>query len=147
MLRLDVPARRAKSSTGFASNMAYRVELTDRAARDLELLYLEKNAAESQAAARWHNRLEEASSPLERYPYRLRGRGTPLIEPQIGEESRLTPDDGYLTIQVRITKGTLVINKKKPDANESFAEAWHTSQREHAIFFLLCPFNYAHLYI
>jgi len=48
--------------------MAYRVELTDRAARDLELLYLEKNAAESQAAARWYNRLEEAVSALGRYP-------------------------------------------------------------------------------
>jgi toxin ParE1/3/4 len=50
--------------------MAYRVELTDRAARDLELLYLEKNAVESQAAARWYNRLEEAVSALGRYPYR-----------------------------------------------------------------------------
>jgi toxin ParE1/3/4 len=50
--------------------MAYRVELTDRAARDLELLYLEKNAAESQAAARWYNRLEKAVSALGRYPYR-----------------------------------------------------------------------------
>ena len=50
--------------------MAYRVELTDRAARDLELLYLEKRAVESQAAARWYNRLEEAMSALGRYPYR-----------------------------------------------------------------------------
>jgi toxin ParE1/3/4 len=50
--------------------MPYRVELTDRAARDLELLYLEKNAAESHAAARWYNRLEEAVSALGRYPYR-----------------------------------------------------------------------------
>ena len=51
--------------------MAYRVELADRAARDLELLYLEKNAAESQAAARWYNRLEEAVSTLGRYPLSL----------------------------------------------------------------------------
>ena len=50
--------------------MTYRVELTDRAARDLELLYLEKNAVESQAAARWYNRLEEAVSALATYPYR-----------------------------------------------------------------------------
>ena len=50
--------------------MAYRVELTARAARDLELIYLEKDAAESQAAARWYNRLEEVVSALGRYPYR-----------------------------------------------------------------------------
>ena len=50
--------------------MTYRVELANRAVRDLEFLYLEKNAAESQAAARWYNRLEEAVSALETYPYR-----------------------------------------------------------------------------
>jgi len=33
--------------------MAYLVELTARAARDLEDLYMEKKAAESQAAANW----------------------------------------------------------------------------------------------
>jgi hypothetical protein len=31
--------------------MKYRVELADRAVRDLKILYLEKHAAESQAAA------------------------------------------------------------------------------------------------
>jgi mRNA-degrading endonuclease RelE of RelBE toxin-antitoxin system len=50
--------------------MKYHVELADRAIRDLELLYLEKNAAESQAAARWFNRLEQAVSELEEYPFR-----------------------------------------------------------------------------
>jgi gluconate kinase len=35
--------------------MAYRVELAARAARDLEILYLEKSVAESQAAVRWYN--------------------------------------------------------------------------------------------
>ena len=50
--------------------MKYHVELADRAVRDLELLYLEKNAAESQAAARWFNRLEKAVSALGRYPFR-----------------------------------------------------------------------------
>ena len=50
--------------------MTYRVELADRAARDLELLYLEKNAVESQAAARWYNRLDEAVSALGRFPNR-----------------------------------------------------------------------------
>jgi hypothetical protein len=40
--------------------MAYRVEFAARAARDLEILYVEKNVLESQAAARWYNGLEEA---------------------------------------------------------------------------------------
>lgn len=45
--------------------MTYRVELTDRAVRDLEMLYLTKNAVESQAAARWFNSLEKAVYGLE----------------------------------------------------------------------------------
>ena len=49
--------------------MTYRVELTERAIRDLELLYLEKNAAESQAASRWFNGLEKTVYRLERHPY------------------------------------------------------------------------------
>ena len=70
MLHMDVPARRAKYSTRFVANMTYRVELADRAVRDLELHYLEKNAVESRAAARWYNRLEDAVSALGTYPYR-----------------------------------------------------------------------------
>ena len=50
--------------------MTYRVELADRVVRDLELLYLEKNAVDSPSAARWYNRLEEAVSALGRYPKR-----------------------------------------------------------------------------
>jgi mRNA-degrading endonuclease RelE of RelBE toxin-antitoxin system len=50
--------------------MTYRVELTDRAVRDLEILYLEKDAAESKAAYRWFNGLERAVYGLERHPYR-----------------------------------------------------------------------------
>lgn len=50
--------------------MTYHVELADRAVRDLETLYVEKNAAESQAAARWYNGLEEAIYALATYPYR-----------------------------------------------------------------------------
>jgi toxin ParE1/3/4 len=50
--------------------MTFHVELTDRAVRDLEILYLEKNAAESEAAARWFNGLEEAVYGLERHPFR-----------------------------------------------------------------------------
>jgi len=40
--------------------MTYPVELTDRAARDLNSLYVEERAEESIAAARWYNRLETA---------------------------------------------------------------------------------------
>jgi toxin ParE1/3/4 len=50
--------------------MRYRVELTDRALRDLELLYLEKKTAQSQAAVRWFNKLEQAVLGLEKYPFR-----------------------------------------------------------------------------
>src|SRR5271157_2243771 len=67
---MDAPARHVKFSTRFAANMAYRVELANRAVRDLELLYLEKNAVESPAAARWYNGLGKAVYALETYPYR-----------------------------------------------------------------------------
>jgi toxin ParE1/3/4 len=50
--------------------MTYRVELTDRAVRDLEILYLEKNAEESRSAARWFNGPEKAVLGLERHPCR-----------------------------------------------------------------------------
>jgi toxin ParE1/3/4 len=50
--------------------MAYHVEFAERAARDLETLYVEKNAAESQAASRWYNGLEEAVYALATYPNR-----------------------------------------------------------------------------
>lgn len=53
-----------------AANIAYRVELTARAARDLEILYLEKNAVESPAAAHWYNELEHAVYTLEARPNR-----------------------------------------------------------------------------
>ena len=56
--------------TRFGANMAYRVEFAARAARDLEILYVEKNAAESQAAARWYSGLEEAVCALETHPNR-----------------------------------------------------------------------------
>jgi hypothetical protein len=50
--------------------MAYHIEFPERAARDLEALYVEKDAAESQAASRWYNGLEEAVSALAVYPHR-----------------------------------------------------------------------------
>lgn len=50
--------------------MAYLVEFAERAARDLEALYVEKNAAESQAATQWYNGLEEAVYTLADFPHR-----------------------------------------------------------------------------
>jgi plasmid stabilization system protein ParE len=50
--------------------MTYLVEFAARASRDLEILYKEKNAAESHAAARWYNGLEEAVSALASFPLR-----------------------------------------------------------------------------
>ncbi len=52
------------------ANMPYLVEFAARAARDLEILYVEKNAAESRAAARWFNRLELAVDALALHPHR-----------------------------------------------------------------------------
>ena len=50
--------------------MAYLVELTDRAARDLSYLYEWLDAAESVTASRWFNGLEKAVKTLERFPRR-----------------------------------------------------------------------------
>jgi toxin ParE1/3/4 len=50
--------------------MAYLVELAARAERDLNFLYEQINAAESAAAARWFNGLEQALFTLERFPRR-----------------------------------------------------------------------------
>jgi toxin ParE1/3/4 len=50
--------------------MTYRVELTERATRDLDALYVEKNASGSPAAARWYNGLEGAVYALQSHPYR-----------------------------------------------------------------------------
>lgn len=50
--------------------MAFHVELTQRAARDLQSLYIEIHAADSAAAARWFNRLEEAIESLSEAPDR-----------------------------------------------------------------------------
>jgi plasmid stabilization system protein ParE len=50
--------------------MEYRVDLTNRATRDLATLFLAKNAAGAGAGARWFNQLEEAISSLSRFPRR-----------------------------------------------------------------------------
>src|ERR1019366_5705096 len=46
------------------------LDVAARAVRDLEILYVEKNAAESRAAARWYNGLEQAVYALASYPRR-----------------------------------------------------------------------------
>jgi toxin ParE1/3/4 len=50
--------------------MPYRVELTDRALRDLEALYLTINANDSQAARDWFGTLERAILSLDENPLR-----------------------------------------------------------------------------
>jgi toxin ParE1/3/4 len=50
--------------------MTYLVEFAPRAVRDLEILYVEKSAAESRAAARWYNDLEQAVYALASHPHR-----------------------------------------------------------------------------
>jgi len=56
--------------------MAYRVEVTARAARDLRRIYREINAAYASQAADWFNGLEALVLSLEKYP----SRGTPTSE-------------------------------------------------------------------
>src|SRR5260370_37664719 len=50
--------------------MAELVEVTSRRVRDLEILYIEKNAADSYTAARWYNNLELAVYALALHPQR-----------------------------------------------------------------------------
>jgi mRNA-degrading endonuclease RelE of RelBE toxin-antitoxin system len=73
MWRVVALGRREMPSMKFAANRPYRVELTARAIRDLEALYLEKNAAGSPDAARWYNGLERAVYTLETRPNRCPG--------------------------------------------------------------------------
>jgi toxin ParE1/3/4 len=51
-------------------SVAYLVELTARAERDLNLLYAQIHVPESMVAARWFNGLEQAIYTLERSPRR-----------------------------------------------------------------------------
>src|SRR5438552_16101055 len=66
----DAPGPPKRSLTTSVANMAYHIEFADRAARDLEALYVEKNAAESEAASRWYNGIEEAVYALATCPDR-----------------------------------------------------------------------------
>jgi hypothetical protein len=67
-LPTDALARRERYLTRFGANMIYLVEFVARAARGLEILYKEKNATESHAAARWYNGLEERYVRSLRFP-------------------------------------------------------------------------------
>jgi plasmid stabilization system protein ParE len=58
--------------------MAYRVEVTERALRDLSFIYGRIGAESSEQAARWFNRLEKAIVSLDKYP----NRGPPT--PEVG---------------------------------------------------------------
>lgn len=60
--------------------MAYHVELTDRALRDLCVIYKRIEAASCAQAAQWFARLENAIFSLEKYPARV---------PHTPENSRL----------------------------------------------------------
>ena len=50
--------------------MKYQIEFAERAARDLEALYVEEHASESHAASRWYNGLEREVYTLANYPNR-----------------------------------------------------------------------------
>jgi toxin ParE1/3/4 len=50
--------------------MTYHVEFSVRALHDLEVLYFEKNVAESRAAVRWFNCLQDAIDGLAKLPRR-----------------------------------------------------------------------------
>jgi plasmid stabilization system protein ParE len=50
--------------------MAYRVDLTERAARDLRRIYLGINAEEAAQARAWYNGLEKAILSLDEHPAR-----------------------------------------------------------------------------
>jgi toxin ParE1/3/4 len=62
--------------------MSYRVEMTQRASRDLEYLYQYIHADSSAAAARWYNGLERAICTLEHFPRRC------AVAPEAGKLGR-----------------------------------------------------------
>jgi len=64
--------------------MTYLVEFSVRALLDLEVLYFEKNVAESKAAARWLNGLQEAILGLSAFPNRC-----PIAPESQGSELQL----------------------------------------------------------
>src|ERR1039458_2189225 len=69
---LDVASsvRRASFSRSLKPAMAYLVNITARAERDLESLYVEIHAEDSVAALKWYMGLHDAILTLERLPNR-----------------------------------------------------------------------------
>src|SRR5881392_1090120 len=66
----DGLARCAKRSASSGASMAYVVELTVRALRDLDSIYDRIHAVESPSAAAWFDGLELAISGLQGFPHR-----------------------------------------------------------------------------
>lgn len=62
--------RRASFSLTSKLGMAYLVNVTDRARRDLDQIYAHIGAADSRAALRWYRGLKEAILSLEEQPAR-----------------------------------------------------------------------------
>ena len=62
--------QRVTCSTNCALNMRYRVSLTNRAKRDLKLIFERIHAEDSKAANAWFNGLEAAVYSLEHQPNR-----------------------------------------------------------------------------
>lgn len=71
--------------------MAYHVELTRRAIRDLARLYEAINAGSSQAASEWFNSLEAAILALENQPNRH-----PAVPGKAGLRQILHPSRSYV---------------------------------------------------
>src|SRR5712692_9462346 len=61
---------RGSFSTSSKPSMAYVVDITSRAERDLDHLYGKINAGHSEAALKWYRGLKEAIFCLEEYPNR-----------------------------------------------------------------------------
>ncbi len=70
MSRPAVPAQRARFSTRYAPNMAYRVKLTARATRNLRQIFQRIDAEHSPRAGAWFNELEAAILSLDEHPER-----------------------------------------------------------------------------
>ena len=64
------PDRLAMRSTKSARNMAFRVDVTARAGRDIRRIYLHIRADDSAQALAWFNGLETAIASLNRHPSR-----------------------------------------------------------------------------
>lgn len=65
-----VASRQVRSLTNYAQSMAYRVEVTARAVRDLRRIYQSINAGNSGQAATWFNGLETLVFSLAEKPLR-----------------------------------------------------------------------------